>query len=307
MACEVLGILHLNTQNNLPAMTLQEDRIQWEEHAASQPLPQSIIETKEVISGVPCLWLHLKHRKGDETIIFYLHGGGLTSGSALTHKHFVASIVETTGESALIVDYRLVPEHAFPAPLEDALTVYRALLKKDSINAQKIIFGGDSSGAGLALSTIVKLRDEGSELPSKLFTISGVFDMTMSGESMQVDPKKEPYLTLEDLKDWQKNYFEDLDSPLLSPYFSNLSNLPPSLILVGNDELWLSDSTRIYEKLIKNGNRSKIRIWESMTHVWAMDPSLEESKEALIEIRNFIQANKAESVLIQMPIDKNSE
>ncbi len=269
-------------------MTLQEERRQWEEQATAEAISNDVTALSEVISAVPCLWLHSKTKESGGKIIFYLHGGGLTSGSALTHRNFVARIVEATGESALIVDYRLLPENEFPAPLDDALAVYCTLINGDGFSSENIIIGGDSSGGGLALSTIIQLRNRGIKLPSKLFTISGVFDMTMSGDSMKVDPGKEPFLTLEGLKNWQNSYFKDFKSPLLSPYFSELSGIPPTLIMVGKNELWLSDSIRTHEKLMRFGNKTKLKVWESMTHVWPMDSSLNESQEALIEIRDFI-------------------
>lgn len=278
-------------------MTLEKERAQWEEQAASQPIPSRIVTENETISGVSCLWLHPQENSKDKGIILYCHGGGLISGSILTHRNFSANIVEATGHSVLLVDYRLLPENRFPAPLDDIVTVYKSLASREGICPEGITFGGDSSGGGLALSALIQLRDEGIDLPSKVFTLSGVFDMTMSGDSMKADPLKEPFLRLEELKKWQSTYFENMDSPLLSPLFSDLSRLPPSLILVGSDELWLSDSIRIHEKLQREGNESKIRIWKSMTHVWAMDPNLNESGEALNEIRAFIKKGAKKSSL----------
>lgn len=269
-------------------MTLQEERRQWEEQATQQKLPECIATARETLSGVPCLWIRNRSNPNSEGVVLYLHGGGLTSGSILTHRNFVARIAEVVGISFLMVEYRLLPENPFPAPLEDVLSVYRALIADRGLSSEKIILGGDSSGGGLALSALVKLREEGTSLPSKAFMISGVFDMTLSGETMQADAGKEPFLTLEDLKHWQQTYFEDLDSPLLSPYYADLSDLPPILLLAGEHELWLSDSVRVQEKLARCGSEAILRIWDSMTHVWVMDTGLEESNEALIEIRDFI-------------------
>jgi len=269
-------------------MTLLEERRQWEEYAIREKLPENVAVERELISEVPCLWIRDESEIEGDAILLYIHGGGLTSGSALTHRNFVARIAEVVGIRCLVVDYRLLPEHPFPAPLEDVLAVYRALTVERGLSSRQIIFGGDSSGGGLALSALVQLREEGAGLPLMGFMISGAFDMTLSGETMQSDFGKDSLPTFEDLRGWRKTYFEDFDSPVLSPYYAGLEDLPPILLLAGGRDLWLSDSVRVQKKLEECGGEVMLRIWDSMPHVWAMDTSLAESEEALIEIRSFI-------------------
>lgn len=269
-------------------MSLEEERSQWEKAATSVAVPEGVASNAETIAGVSCLWLQAESEAKRRPLVLYLHGGGLVSGSILTHRNFAASLVLATEAKVLLVDYRLLPENSFPAPVDDVVSVYRWLIDVGGYRPSDIVFGGDSSGGGLALSALVRLRDEEVRMPSGFFSFSGVFDMSLSGDSMKVDPMKEPFLRLEDLKQWREDYFEDVESPELSPLRAELSGLPPSLIMAGSDELWLSDSIRIHQKLTDCENRSEIAVWESMTHVWVMDTALVESGEALKAVRDFI-------------------
>lgn len=269
-------------------MSLEEDRLRWEKEATAVAMPEGVTSSREGICGVPCLWLQSEGGGERRPLVLYLHGGGLVSGSILTHRNFVASLVLATGSDALVVDYRLLPENPFPAPIDDVASVYRWLLEEGGYRPSELFLGGDSSGGGLVLSALTRLRDKGVRLPAGFFSFSGAFDMSLSGDSMKADPGKEPFLRLEDLKEWRDTYFEDVRSPELSPLRAELSGLPRSLILVGSDELWLSDSVRIHERLTMAGNESRIIVWDSMTHVWVMDTDLDESREALKAVGDFI-------------------
>ncbi|MEM9159140.1 MAG: alpha/beta hydrolase [Verrucomicrobiota bacterium] len=265
-------------------MSLKEDRKQWEEHARRCELPSSVELEEDKIANVPTLWIHSKCKPASRTII-YAHGGGLISGSTITHRKFAADLALATQSSFLLIGYRLLPEHAFPAPLEDILTVYRELTEK---RPENILLAGDSSGAGLALAALIQLRDSGESLPAGAFFLSGAFDMTLSGKTMVSNNGKDPLMNLASLKQWQQRYFDNTASPLLSPLYGDLSELPPVLLLAGGKELWLSDSQRLAEKLEAAGSNVSLRIWDSMTHVWAMNPDLEESNEAIREIGRFV-------------------
>jgi len=251
------------------------------------PLTKSITLREETIAGVDCLWVSNEHST-DGRVILYFHGGGLISGSVLTHRGLAADLAVTVGLPVLLVGYRLLPEHKYPAPLEDVLLVYRTLIAEKRFAHDEVVLGGDSSGGGLALAALVHLRDSGDPMPSKAFMVSGAFDMTLSGESMQTNAGKEPHLTPEGLLDWREQYLDDVESPLLSPYFADLSGLPPLLLLAGGKDLWLSDSGRVAQKVAAYGGEAQLRIWGSMVHVWVMDAGLTETKEAMRAIRAFV-------------------
>ena len=269
-------------------MSLDIERQQWEKVALDLPIPMEIELSDEIISGVDCLWVKDKNVNAEKVIV-YLHGGGLVAGSAITHRHFAANMAKATGYALLVVNYRLLPEHQYPAPLEDLLAVYNALLASDSHTSDNIVFGGDSSGGGLILSALVVLRESGKPLPHRGFTICGTFDMTLSGESMQAGKSAIPDMSYIELKKWQQKYLQfDLKSPMLSPAYAKLSHLPPLLILAAGLDPWLSDSETVALKIRAAGGQVTLRVWDSMEHVWMMDSSLSESAEAMLEITTFL-------------------
>ena len=183
-----------------------------------------------------------------------------------------------------MVGYRLAPEHRFPAALEDVVSVCDAFPKD-----RQYILGGDSSGAGLAIAATAELRNTNKRLPSCVFTISGVFDMTLSGESMVSRKDLDPCLSYEALKAWTKHFADyDLSDPRISPLFGDVTGFPPVLLQVGDHEVWLDDSKRLNEKIHSIGGKAELRIWDSMWHVWHMYAELPEALEAIKEIGDFI-------------------
>jgi acetyl esterase/lipase len=272
-----------------PGVTIQQERKEWEAHAAKLPLVEGTVAVKELIGGLPCLWV--SNNPGEaRSVIVYAHGGGLVDGSIATHQEFASRLARTTRMTVLLVGYRLAPEHPMPAARDDMLSVYRTLVSEKGCGTDRIVVGGDSSGAGLMLSTMFRLRDAGDPMPAKAFFISGSFDATLSGESMNTRADQDPLCSYEALVDWQK-YFRDqiaLDSPLLSPLFADLHGLPPILLQVGDHELWLSDNLRLAEKISQSGGSADLKVWNSMWHCWPMWRELPEAQDALEEIRGFL-------------------
>jgi len=270
-------------------MSLESERAQWEKEALSVRMPSSINCATEEIGGVGCMWLTDK-TASPRKIIVYLHGGGLVAGSAKTHQHLAANIVGHTNCSVLLINYRLLPEHDYPVPLEDVLSVYRALLSNNHYLPNQLVLGGDSNGAGLALAALTSLRDASVPLPSKAFMVSGAFDMTLTSDSMRTNTLVDKDLSKRALKAWQTGYLNyDLESPLLSPLFADLSELPPLLLLAGGKDPWVSDSRNLAAKIEQLGGDVKMRLWDVMEHVFVMNPALNETTEALIEIANFVK------------------
>ena len=267
---------------------LQKQRKEWEEYALSLPLPEGIEFEEETIGDVPCLWV-CREQSCDEHVIVYIHGGGLVEGSPLTHREFAARLTKITQYSVLLIDYRLAPEHPYPAGLHDVQSVYRDLLNH-RFHAKQIFVGGDSSGGGLALSAVIQLRDENVNLPAAIFAISGVFDCALTGESMRTRADIDPFTSQEVLTHCCKLYAQgkDLRSPLISPLYADLSGLPPLLIQVGDHEILLSDSLRLAEKIKQCEGVVSLKVWDSMWHTWPLYPGLPEAQEAIEEIRDFL-------------------
>jgi monoterpene epsilon-lactone hydrolase len=269
-------------------ITIQEERRQWEAFAASVQLPAGILVRDELIGGVPCMWVE------DETIramgiVLYVHGGGLIAGSPRTHAEFASRLARRLQRRVLLLDYRLAPEHPFPAALDDVRAVYQALLER--MPAREVVIGAESSGAGLALAALVELKDD-LPLPLSSFFISGHFDMTLSGASMESREAVDPFTTRESLAraaEWYTNG-TDRASARVSPVFGNLGGLPPCLLQVGDDEILLDDSTRVAAAVRRSGGRAELRVWMGMWHFWPIHADLPEADEALMEIRDFLES-----------------
>jgi monoterpene epsilon-lactone hydrolase len=272
--------------------SIQVQRKEWAEYAKNVAPVKGTTLQVETIGGVHCLWVRNEQARNTRMIL-YLHGGGLVDGSVLTHQELAARISAITQLPVMLVDYRLLPENPYPAPLDDVLSAYRFLLAQKRFEPRQIVFGGDSSGGGLAVAAMMQLRDAKEPLPRCAFTISGVFDVSLSGDTMSSRDPIDPVLSAAVVKDWQEKYFKnvpDLRAPSLSPLFGDLANLPPLLMQVGDHEVWLSDSTRLATRLQKAGGRVTINIWPAMWHVWHMNADLPEAQWAIEEIRDFILA-----------------
>ena len=196
-------------------------------------------------------------------------------GGLLLHDHFQ--------------DYRLAPEHPFPAALEDCLGAYRWLLKGGSLPGDMVIVG-DSAGGNLTLATLMSLRDAGDPLPDAAVCISPATDLEGTGESFWT--KKDPLQTPEFVLAMVRHYAsgQDLRSPLLSPHYGDLRGLPPLLIHAGGDEMFLSDATRLADKARAAGVDVSLVVWPRMWHVWhLLAPSLPEARQAIDAIGAFVR------------------
>lgn len=238
--------------------------------------------------GVECFWLEATSG-GDAPIILYLHGGGYVMGSALSHRALIERLTLASGGKLLAVNYRLAPEHPFPAAPDDALSTYRWLLAQ-GYSAKKIAIIGDSAGGGLALSTLVAIRDCGLELPSSASLISPWVDMQASGDSMVNKASADPLVQKAMLLQLAPMYLNGADSrtPLASPLYAELHGLPPILIQVGSAETLLDDSNRLAKKLVLSDSPVTLEVWEDMIHVWHLFASrLDKGQEAIERLAQF--------------------
>jgi acetyl esterase/lipase len=224
-------------------------------------------------------------------VLLFLHGGAYIVGGIESHRHLVVQAGRVARVRTLALDYRLAPEHPFPAALDDALAAYRFLLSEGYAPAD-IVLAGESAGGGLALGALVALRDAGTPLPGCVWLSSPWTDLTMSGESMiskaDVDPLiQKPYL-IEAASAYLKG--ADPRTPLASPLFAELAGLPPLLIQVGGAETLLDDSMRLARAAAQANVRVVLETWPDMIHAWTLYyPQLDEGRRALDSMGRFVQ------------------
>jgi acetyl esterase/lipase len=241
-------------------------------------------------NGVPGEWI-IPSGVGNDRVILHLHGGAYNAGSIHSHRALAANIAAAANARALIIDYRLAPEHPYPAALVDAFSAYKWLLEKD-IKPEQIVLTGDSAGGGLAIALLVTLQERKIPMPAAAVVLSPWTDLSASGESWQENAKADYLINGSKLKEAARIYLNDRNpqTPLASPVFANLQGLPPLLIQVGSEEVLLSDSLRLGENARLSGVDVTIQIWEGMQHVWHFAASyVPEAREAVKKIGEFIQ------------------
>lgn len=227
----------------------------------------------------------------DTPVILYLHGGGYFAGSITTHLDLGYRLSKASGGRTLLVDYRLAPEHPYPAAVEDCVTAYRWLLSQ-GIPAKKIVPAGDSAGGGLAVAVLLAARDAGDPLPAAAVCISPWTDMECSGDTVVTKAGFDPSYDGSRLSFWAKQYMgdHDLRAPLASPIYADLRGLPSILIQVGDIELLLDDATRLSERGRAARVDVQLEVWADMPHCWHLfAPILPEGQQAINRIGAFVR------------------
>jgi epsilon-lactone hydrolase len=242
-------------------------------------------------NGVEAEWITAKNAAPDR-VILYLHGGGYVMGSINTHRELVARLSKAAQARGLAIDYRLAPENPFPAAVDDSITAYRWLLAQ-GYKPERIVIAGDSAGGGLAVSTLLALRDLGAALPAAGVCISPWVDFEAEGESMTSRAAQDPLVSRDMILNLAKMYMGEkgsLREPLAAPINAYLNDLPPLFIQVGNSETLLDDSTRLADKAKEAGVDATLQIWDEMPHVWHLAaPVLPEGQEAIDKIGEFVR------------------
>jgi acetyl esterase/lipase len=250
--------------------------------------PQGIIEMAAELGQIKAEWFYLEESP-KLPIILYFHGGAYVTGSLLSGRVIASELASRTGYRTLAFEYRLAPEHPFPAALIDAITMYDHLLQ-NGYQPSNIVFAGESAGGGLLLSTTLALKEKHFPLPAALVCISPWTDLSCSSASHVLNAASDPLLTTVYLKESALAYAGEnkTQTPYMSPAFGDFTGMPPVLIQAGADEILLDDSRIVYEKLNKCNVAVSIRIWENMWHIWHMF-DIPESHEAFNDIREFIR------------------
>jgi epsilon-lactone hydrolase len=237
------------------------------------------------------LWVEDEKVSADDRVVLHLHGGAYLMGSPRTHLGMGASLSRTSRSPVVLPDYRLAPEHVFPAALDDAVSTYRWLVEAEGFRPDRIAVTGDSAGGGLGLSLLVRLRDEGLELPACYVGLSPWTDLAGTGASMTELDELDPWLSAAMVAPAARAYAGDtpLDDPLLSPLYADLAGLPPMLVHVGGHEILLDDARRLVERARDAGVEASLGVFEDMWHVFQAFPGLPETRRALREVGAFIR------------------
>lgn len=233
-------------------------------------------------------WTYVNRAHMKKYVILYCHGGGYSTGSSLYARTLTSKLAASTSMDVLSFDYRLAPEHPYPAAAEDAMHVWNYLMLL-GYGARDIIVAGDSAGGNLALSLTLKLKEEGRLLPRGLVLMSPWTDLTSSGKSHVSKAGIDPVLNASYLEEMIRNYAagQNLSDPYISPLFGGYEGFPPTYIQVGSNEILLDDSVMLYKKLLKANVSVKLDLFKGMWHVFQMSP-FKTAYEAMDKNAEFI-------------------
>ena len=268
--------------------TVEDDRVSYEKFTSGFPLVEGTRCERVGVGNVTAEWVTAPG-VDENRVMLYLHGGGYLVGSTRTHRATLSRISQASGGRVLGLDYRLAPEFAFPAPVEDAVAAYRWLLSNGA-DPSKITVAGDSAGGGLTVSAMVALRYLGEHLPAAGICVSAWADLEHTGESMTTNAEVDPSVNRERLSRMAKIFLKGKDprAPLASPIHADLHGLPPLLMIVGSIEVLLDDSVRLSERARSAGVDATLEVWDDMPHNWHMYAHLlPEGQQAVERIGEF--------------------
>ena len=274
----------------LAGSDIAEMRAGMEAFTTAAPLPEGVDFDPVDAGGVPAEWTR-GAGASDDRVVLYFHGGGYVMGSVATHRGLTAGISRAAGARVLSVDYRLAPEHPYPAAVEDGVAAYR-FLREQGVAPGQLAVAGDSAGGGLTIATLLALREAGEPLPACGVCISPWVDLTQGGESMETKADEDPLVGREILQQMADAYVADGDprAPTASPCFADLAGLPPLLIQVGTAETLLDDARSLADRAKTSGVDVVLEEWDQMIHVWhAFALLLPEAKQAIDRIGQYLK------------------
>lgn len=266
-----------------------------EKHRQSQDTLGSILgNTRDIhyrelnIGGLYAEWVSVNRVHMKKYVILHCHGGGYSTGSSLYARTLTSKLAESTSMDVLCFDYRLAPEHPYPAATEDAMKVWDYLMLL-GYGARDIILTGDSAGGNLALSLVLKLKEQGRLLPRGIVLMSPWTDLTSSGKSFEAKAEVDPVLDRDYIDRMVAAYAPDMDlkQPLISPLFGDFEGFPPVYIQAGENEILLSDSLRLHQALVDANVSVKMDTYKGMWHVFQMSP-VKAAREAMDKNAEFI-------------------
>ncbi|GLZ78741.1 alpha/beta hydrolase [Actinorhabdospora filicis] len=263
------------------------------EHFANlftRPLPAHVTASETTLGGRPALELRpAASGVAGEDVLLYLHGGGFVVGSARATAHLPAELLRHLDGRAVSLDYRLAPEHPFPAAPDDCLAAYRELLDSGA-DPRRLVLAGDSAGAMLAVVTMLRARDEGLPMPAAAVLFSPVADLTLGGTSVRTKDGVDPIFTPADLGWFFERYLDGAEAaaPGASPLFADLAGLPPLLIQAGSSELLLDDAVRLAGRAAADEVTVTLEVAARQPHVFQHDGTSAEAVAALERAGRFL-------------------
>lgn len=261
-------------------------------NAGGLPAPKDVEYRAATVGGIAGEWVVRPGLAGDAPVLLYLHGGGYFACSPRTHRPITGSFARA-GLRVFVPDYRLAPEHPYPAAVEDAQAAWAGLLG-EGYPAGSISVGGDSAGGGLALALMLALRDEGHALPAAGVLFSPWTDLAATGSTIRTNARREAMFDVDSSQDGAAFYLGGRDpcTPGISPLYADLHGLPPLLIHVGDREVLRDDATRVAAKARAAGVSVEERVWPVVPHVWQMALFVPEARESLIRAAEFVKQNR---------------
>ena len=244
--------------------------------------------TPVTVEDMSCEWVRVTRAHMKKYVILYCHGGGYSTGSTVYARTLTKKLAESTSMDVFAFNYRLAPEHPYPAATDDALKAWNYLMYL-GYGARDVIVAGDSAGGNLALSLTLRLKEQERLLPRGLVLLSPWTDLTKSGKSYESRKEVDPVLDHEYLDRMIENYAggQALSNPLISPLFGSFKGFPPTYIQVGDNEILLSDATLLHKKLLKENVSAHLDIYKGMWHVFQMSP-IKISYDAMDKNAEFI-------------------
>ena len=248
------------------------------------------------VAGRPAEWLRAPGVQAGRAIL-YLHGGGYVIGSINTHRSLAGEVSRAAQAAVLLIEYRLAPEHPFPAAVEDGVAAYRWLLTQ-GVSPKQTAIAGDSAGGGLTVATLLSARAQGMPTPGTAVCISPWSDLTCSNASYHTQAAADPMVALGGITQMTQLYLQGHDPkhPLASPNYADLHGLPPLLIQVGSDEVLLDDAIVLDAHARAAHVPSTVEVWEGMIHVWhAFHPMLPEGQQGIARVGEYVRAQWAKA------------
>ena len=292
---KVLGMIRENAERL--ADGAQRGIAEMRSDFAANALPPTEAATITAVdaNGVPGEWITVAGSDPNRRLL-YVHGGGYVIGSAATHRRLCEDIAAASGCSILNLDYRLAPEHPFPAAVDDAIAGLQFMQENGPDGpgeAESAFVAGDSAGGGLTLATLLAARERGVAMPNAAIGISAWTDMAVTGKSITTRADADPLITdAAMIKQMAAAYVGggDAEDPLASPVYADYAGLPPLLLQVGDAEVLLDDTRRVAERASAAGVDVTEEVWDEMFHVWhAFAPMLPEGREAIARIGEFVK------------------
>lgn len=252
-----------------PQMSIAMLRSMFDEWHRATKEPEAVTYRSDIVAGVEGIWA-LPLGADTSTVILYTHGGGFAVGSAASHRKLAGHLATALGTAAFVIDYRRAPEHPFPAQIEDATAVYRALLDS-GVAPESIVTAGDSAGGNLAIAMVLALRDEGTPLPGAVIALSPWLDMEFAGESLDTNAATDGLVSRQVLEGMSAMFLGETgkpDDPHVNPLYADYAGFPPLYISAGSVETLRDDATRLADRATAAGVEVTLSVVDGMQHVF---------------------------------------